>query len=128
MDDLKVQTILASLGLPKILPEESEESRANRLREALQSVSSDSSESSKPSDSSKIVSVPALLLQSRHTITAYSLKRSKERLEKERKQSKKENNPYSPIGSMFCDERLPMGLSLENNTIAIAGWSGSASL
>jgi U4/U6 small nuclear ribonucleoprotein PRP4 len=71
-----------------------------------------------------------LLLECRKYIALDSLPRSKLRLEKEKNSTIASVNTFTPIGSMFCDARLPMGVSIDHasNVIAIAGWSNEGSL
>ena len=131
MDDDEVQKILTNLGEPALLEGETFENRIERLRDIL------NNEASSRSQTSEIISQPALLLQCRHSITAHSLIEAKKRIEAERKENLEkyqqinpEKERFSAIGSMFCDSRLPMSVSIDtnNDTIAIAGWSGECSL
>ena len=127
MNDGEVQSLLSSLGQPSILEDETPESRADRLRGFLDSSNSPGAS---PHLSTPTPSSFSLLLQSRHKIASDSLIRAQSRLFLERSSAPPKSLSYSAVGSMFCDNRLPMSVSIDSSStdIAIGGWSGDCTL
>lgn len=120
MDDNQVQLTLSSLGKEPQLEGETPEDRVFRLRNLLNA-------SEKPE---KLSSHLPLLLQCRHRIAADSFSKAKSRLEREKANISNTIPSFSPIGSMYCDSRLPMSISIDNNneSFAIGGWSNDCTI
>ncbi|OMJ68512.1 hypothetical protein SteCoe_34005 [Stentor coeruleus] len=123
MEDEEVKGLLKSLNEAESLPEESTESRLQRLKSLLDSISSNS-------ESSEEISNPMLLLQARHQFSSFSLSKAQSRLILEKTLPSPKPKIFAAVGSMFCDNRLPMGVSFDDKTqmIGIAGWSCEGSI
>lgn len=123
MEDEEVKGVLKSLNEPESLPDESPETRVARLKSILDNASSES-------QSSEPTSNPVLLLQARHQFASLSLSKAQSRLILEKALPKPKPKTFAAVGSMFCDTRLPMGVSFDDQSqlIGIAGWSCEASI
>jgi U4/U6 small nuclear ribonucleoprotein PRP4 len=123
MDDEEVRKTLRKLGQPEELPDETPDFRASRLKSFLNSHSDSESPDDSPSN-------PDLLLSFRKSLCAFSLSQASFRLSQEISSSLPSPPQFHAVGSIFCDSRLPMSLSLDpsSSSFAVAGWSGDVNL
>lgn len=72
------------------------------------------------------------LVNFRVELASFTLPKAKKRLELERVAESKQDKSlhFAAVGSVPCDSRLPMGISIDNltNTVAVAGWSNELSI